>query len=294
MPETVTIELALKRGKEFLKSKDIESFSIDAELLLMRAAGVKKTELATKNKAALNGGVIDDYNLMLGKRALHMPVQYILNRSEFMSLEFYVDERALIPRPDGEILAETVIKHVKDIGSPFIFEIGAGSGCLAVSVAKYCENAVIISGEIDGGALAVAVTNAEKHNVKDRVTFIESDVFGGLSPEYENAFDVIFSNPPYIESGKLSALPPAVKNFEPHGALDGGMDGLDFYREIIAGAGKFLKRNGMLFFEIGCGQGPAVCEMLKIAGFSDIRIVKDLAGLDRVVSAILTCENEVP
>lgn len=284
----MTVGEALKFGKNFLGKSGIPNPALDASLFLMRAAGLQKTELATKDRVLLDSGVISEYKAMLEKRAANMPAQYILNSCEFMSLDFYVDENTLIPRPDTEILAEAVIARAKSLEQPNILEIGAGSGCVAVSVAKYCENARVVSVDISPKAVETAKKNAAKNEVSERAEFFISDIYSGLPEEFYNSYDVIFSNPPYIKSSDLPGLPDSVVGYEPLTALDGGADGLEFYRKIITNAHNFFKqdRKCYVLFEIGYDQAEAVSEILHSAGYSDIHVIKDLAGQDRVVSGI--------
>ena len=221
---------------------------------------------------------------MINERAAHKPVQYILNTCEFMGLEFYVDERVLIPRPDTEILAEAVISHTRhSAGLVNRLDIGTGSGALAVSAAVYSPESVVTAVDICPDALEVAVVNAEKHGVTDRVKFLCGDLFEPLKTGQEagQKFDIIMSNPPYIRENEL--LPPSVARYEPRKALFGGKDGLDFYRRIIRDAKKYMNPGAMIFLEIGYDQRELVCQMLEDCGFTYINTLRDLSGKDRVI-----------
>ncbi len=206
------------------------------------------------------------------------PVSYIIGHREFMSLDFAVNPSTLIPRQDTEILVEEIIRFYKG-KSPFIFEIGTGSGCIAVSLAHYISGARLTACDISEKALDTAKLNAEKNGVLDKISFIHCDIMDCF-PDFEAAPDCIVSNPPYIESEVIKTLEPQVKDFEPLSALDGGLDGLDFYRRIIECSN--LKPGGLLAFEIGYNQGKKVKNLMSDC-FENIKIIKDLAQNDRVV-----------
>ncbi len=209
------------------------------------------------------------------------PVSYIVGYKEFMSLDFKVNSSTLIPRADTEVLVEEIIKVYKE-KNPFIFEIGTGSGCIPISLAYYIEDAEIISCDISEKALETARINAKNNGVDKRTSFIRHDIMSGF-PRLMKAPDCIVSNPPYIESNVIKTLNDNVKNFEPLCALDGGADGLDFYRKIITD--NPLKKGGIMAFEIGYNQGQAVFDLME-KDFRDIKIVKDLGNNDRVVLGI--------
>lgn len=222
-------------------------------------------------------GVYDEF---LRRRVSSEPVQYILNRCQFMGLDLYVDRNVLIPRPDTEILAEAVINRVKSrSGVVRALEIGTGSGCLSIALAVYAENASVTAADICEKALAVAQQNVLRYNMGDKVTLIQSDLFTNIP---KGPYDIIFANPPYINSDSIETLQPSVKDFEPKLALDGGADGLFFYRDIISKSKDYLAPNGGLFLEIGSGQGEEVQSIMTRHGYVNIDILKDLSSLDRV------------
>lgn len=215
------------------------------------------------------------YEAALVKRALRIPLEYITHETEFMGLSFYVDENVLIPRQDTECLVEEVLKvsEGKDI-----LDLCTGSGCIGISLAALGKCRSVTLADISPEALAVAEHNARRHGVE--VILRQSDLFSSLAQRY----DTIVSNPPYIPSEELSHLMPEVRDYEPHLALDGKEDGLFFYKSIILKSCDFLTEEGWLFFEIGYDQGEAVSCLMQEAGFTEVTIKKDLAGLDRVVS----------
>lgn len=218
------------------------------------------------------------------RRALGEPLEYILGTQEFMSLEFDVNPSVLIPRADTETLAETVIgeckKHAESLK---LLDIGAGSGCIGISIAHYTDNTHITEVDISENALSTAKRNAEKNKVSDRMSFIQCDI---LSDIPDGKFDIIVSNPPYIETEVVGTLDTNVRDFEPHTALDGGSDGLVFYRRITEIASDMLNDGGILAFEIGYNQGKSVSELMS-ADFDGVRIIKDLCNNDRVVIGTL-------
>lgn len=208
-----------------------------------------------------------------------------------MGLEFYVNRNVLIPRQDTEILVEEVMRHLHD--GMRILDMCTGSGCILLSLLYYSNDCTGLGVDISPEALETAVQNAKKLNAGKaaegkrelHVDFMQSNLFGDLKPE---VYDFIVSNPPYIKSGVIDTLMPEVKDHEPHLALDGREDGLYFYREILEQAGNYLTRGGMLFFEIGHDQGQAVKELMKAAGYAEVEVMQDFAGLDRVVCGIWT------
>lgn len=208
------------------------------------------------------------------------PVQYVVGFCEFMSLEFKVNSSTLIPRADTEALVETVMEFCKDGENVKILEIGCGSGCVAVSLAHYLKNARVFAIDISKRALKTAEENAKALNVADRISFFEHDIMTGF-PEIGGGVDVVVSNPPYIPSHDIDELEKKVKAFEPRTALDGGSDGLDFYRKISECAK--INLGGMLAFEVGYDQATAVQEIMRCCGYKDVSTVKDLSGVERVV-----------
>lgn len=214
-------------------------------------------------------------------RSQGLPLQYIIGETEFFGLRFKVDQRVFIPRPETEILVEEVIRRTKDEGRR-ILDIGAGSGCIAVSLAKALPQAVITAIDISFEALSLAKENARLHSVDNRIRFVQSDLLSAFSCQL-SAYDLIISNPPYVCSSDLKNLQSEVW-YEPRLALDGGKDGLDFYRRIIKDAPRVIKREGLLLMEIGFGQRKGIeeiaakCDRLKL-----IEVINDYSGLERIM-----------
>lgn len=274
-----TIKQTLKNTKDRLRSAGIDTWSIDADLLMMRAAGLTRIQLVTHDTDEVSSETAEALEGLLKKRLALMPMQYILGHCEFMGLDFEVNENVLIPRPDTEVLTERVLAF-KPASA---LDIGTGSGAIAVSLAKYGVKKVTAC-DISPFAIETAKRNAARSKVT--VEFIQSDLFENIS----GSFDAIVSNPPYIKKEVIPTLSPQVKDYEPLTALDGGEDGLDFYKKITAQAHKYLNKGGMLAFEIGYDQGDAVSKLVQNAGFENTEIIKDLAGLDRAVTAIYPAE----
>lgn len=272
-----TVAAVLKNVKQRLKTAGIETWSIDSELLMCRVMGFTRIQLVTRDTQPVTQAELNKLEELLNERLTFKPMQYILGKAEFMGLEFQVNENTLIPRPDTEILVEAVIEEIRVNNYRTLLDIGTGSGAIGVSIAKYCPNIKAVAVDISEKALAVAQKNGKNNNV-DNITFIQSDLFENV----KGSFDVIVSNPPYIETETIDTLHKQVKAFEPVLALDGGVDGLDFYKKITMNK-SYLNKNGLLAYEIGYNQGLAVKTLLESYGFEQVRVIKDLAGLDRAV-----------
>lgn len=271
----MTLQEALEYGKGYLESRNIMDGQLDAWYLLEYVIKENRTYFLLHQKDELEIKKEQKFLEYLKLRGEHVPLQYITKVQEFMGLSFSVNENVLIPRQDTEILVEEVLKRVKK--DMTVLDMCTGSGCIIVSL-KHEKPAInAFASDISDKALMVATENA-KNNQTD-VTFIRSDMFDKI----QDQFDIIVSNPPYIPTQVVQGLMEEVKNHEPMLALDGKEDGLFFYREIIKKAKTYLKPNGFLCFEIGYDQGEDVSLLMERAGFINIIIIKDLAGLDRVV-----------
>lgn len=268
---------ALKTGKDKLQQADIADAATDAELLLMHVCGTERSSRFSHPEYELTEKEECLYQELISKRSSHIPLQHLTGIQYFMGLEFIVDRNVLIPRQDTEILVEEVMKDGATGSS--ILDICTGSGCIILSLLKYVNESRGIGTDISEAALEIALKNAEKNDIEAQ--FIRSDLFD----EIEGSFDVITSNPPYIRSSEISSLMPEVRDHDPELALDGGEDGLDFYRKITAGAAEHLNPGGKLYLEIGFDQGGQVKEMCLAQGFKDVEVIPDYSGLPRVVKA---------
>ena len=276
-----TIGEALRAGKERLRAAGKEDWAWEAELLLEKAAGLNRTALFLRAGELLAEEAEARYESYLQQREQGRPTQYILGEWEFMGLPFIVGEGVLIPRADTEVLVETILEQQKKERMQTILDIGTGSGCIPVSLGRYGSFSEILAVDISRKALGYAVKNAEKNKIG--IHFFESDLFSAVPVQYKGKLDAIVSNPPYIPKKDIEELMTEVKDFEPLNALDGGEDGLDFYRSIVEQSRQWLRAGGRLFFEIGYDQGEDLRNILQQQGFSEIRVIQDLAGLDRVV-----------
>ncbi len=274
------IRQAIIENAKILKENNItDSYNI-ARILMAYTINKPKEYLVINDKEILEDEILHIYNDNIEKIKKGYPLQYITNNQEFMKLNFYVDDNVLIPQPDTEILVEEVIKICKTKYKDKkikILELCTGSGAIAISIKKYIENIQILATDISSNALEVAKKNAGLNNVE--IKFIESNMFEQINGKY----DIIVSNPPYIETETLKTLSKDVQ-CEPSLALDGGIDGLSFYREISKNSYKYLKNHGYLALEIGYNQKNSVIDILeKENKYKDIKCIKDLENNDRVI-----------
>lgn len=256
---------------------------LDIEILLSKALGdVDRLYIHLNLHKELTKEQLDSFNKMIQDRLKGRPIAYIVNNREFMGLDFYVEEGVLIPRPDTEPLVEEVIELVKGKENLKIVDIGTGSGAITVSLAKYIKDCQVYSLDISDKALSIGLKNAISNKVEDKINFIKSNIFSGIEDKGLK-LDVIVSNPPYIRRADINTLHTQVKDYEPYIALEGGEDGLNFYRDITRESVKYLKDKGILAFEVGHDQAEDVSEILKHNGYTNIYTKKDLQGIDRVV-----------
>lgn len=280
----MTIYQAIKKGTINLKTNGIETPKIKARLLMQYILDKDRQYIIVHDKEQLLRSKEETYFKYINEISQGVPLQHITHLQEFMRLNFYVDENVLIPRPDTEVLVEEVIEIAKKNNYNKILDMCTGSGAIAVSLAKYLDNADITAVDISKKALKIAKKNAINNKVENKITFVESDLFENLP---EEKYDIIVSNPPYISKEVIKNLSKDVKK-EPIIALDGGTDGLDFYRKIVDKAEKYLKFKGFLCFEIGYDQKYDVIEILENNGcFQNIYGKKDLCENDRIIVANL-------
>lgn len=274
------INSLINEGEESLK--DISDVPRrEAEYILMDLLNLKKIDLIIDHDKEIDEQIIELFNRKIEERKSGKPLSYILGSEEFMGLTFNVNENVLIPRDDTEILVEKIIELNQEKKDLKILDLGTGSGAIAIALAKYLDVTKVVAVDKYNEALTVAKENAKINEVSDQIEFIQSDLFEKLI-RYKHTFDIIVSNPPYIPKKDIPALQVEIKAHEPITALDGGDDGLDFYRRIIQSSKHFLKANGLLAFEIGYDQAKDVCQLMQ-KEFKEIEVIKDLSGLDRVV-----------
>ena len=266
-------------GMQKLKEAQLEEAQLDARLLLEEICGTDHNTLLCHGDREVSEKEEEQYRKTIEQRAQHVPLQHILGYQDFMGLRFQVNEHVLIPRQDTEILVEEAMRYLHD--GMRILDLCTGSGCILLSLLHYSNDCEGTGVDISKEALQVAALNAELLGIK--ADFLKSDLYEKVTGK----FDLLVSNPPYIERKVIPTLMEEVREYDPYIALDGGEDGLDFYRRIIGGAQDYLKRGGQILLEIGSGQAQAVSELLREAGFKEIDVCRDFAGLDRVVSGRL-------
>lgn len=277
-----TIGELLIDGNKILKEANIDTYILDVQLLLGKVLGKDKLYLITNKEEEVSKIKEKEFYKLINQRKDKMPIKYILKSAEFMGLEFQVEEGVLIPRGDTEILVEETLKFIKNERKYDICDLCCGSGAIGISIAYLKENTNVDL--IDYYEIPEKVTkkNIRKHNLDSRTNFIKSDLL--KEPISMNKkYDILVSNPPYIKDEVIETLMDDVKKYEPHTALSGGEDGLYFYKKIIDDSNKILKDNGVLAFEIGHDQGKEVSDLMVEKGYKNIRVIKDLAGHDRVV-----------
>ena len=266
-------------GMQKLKEAEIGEAQLDARLLLEEVCRTDHNTLLCHGDREVSEAEEEQYRKALEQRAVHVPLQHLLGYQDFMGLRFQVNEHVLIPRQDTEILVEEAMRYLHD--GMRILDLCTGSGCILLSLLHYSNDCEGTGVDISKEALQVAALNAELLGIK--ADFLKSDLYEKVTGK----FDLLVSNPPYIERKVIPTLMEEVREYDPYIALDGGEDGLDFYRRIIGGAQDYLKRGGQILMEIGSGQAQAVSELLREAGFKEIDVCRDFAGLDRVVSGRL-------
>jgi len=275
-----------REGADRLSRAGVTDARTDAWYLLEFVTGISRASYYADPKRNLADREVSDYREKIASRASRIPLQLIIGRVEFMGLPFLVDGNTLIPRQDSECLVLETLRLLKP--GDRIMDLCTGSGCLIISILKYADRRLGAGNGVTGAAydlsekaLRAAGKNAALNGISgDRLTFTRSDLFS----EAEGVFDIILSNPPYIATGEIESLEPEVRDYDPRMALDGGADGLDFYKRITREAGSRLRSGGFLLFEIGANQASDVTALMKARDFADVKITKDLAGLDRVVS----------
>lgn len=274
------IKEAIEKGAVALKVENIESPKLKARMLMQFILNKPRQYIIVNDMQELSKGLEQEYFEGIAKLRQNIPIEHITHQKEFMKLNFFVNESVLIPRQDTEILVEEVIRIAKKTNGLQILDLCTGSGAIAVSAAKYIEKSEITAVDISQEAIKIANKNAIMNNVENQITFIKSDLFENVKKE---KYDIIVSNPPYIKRLEIPKLEKQVQK-EPNIALDGGVDGLDFYRKIIKQSYEYLKYNGYLCLEIGYDQKDDVVELLQNEGkYSEIYVKKDLYGNDRVV-----------
>jgi len=275
------IDEALRGATKLLAAHSIEGARRDAAVLLVSVLGGDREILFRAPEQILTEPEVQQFQKLIDRRATREPVSHILGQREFWSRGFFVTSDVLDPRPDSETLIDAVLKQTKETREPdAILDLGTGSGCLLLTLLAEIKNAKGVGVDLSDKALEIAVKNAKSLSLEERSSFLKSLWFENVS----GTFDVIVSNPPYIETDDIAGLQTEVRDFEPHLALDGGEDGLECYRQITAEISVFLKPEGFVIFEVGIGQDVAVGNLMRGAGFENIKVHYDLASVARCVS----------
>jgi release factor glutamine methyltransferase len=279
------VQEAVSGAVQTLRNEEVESPRLDAELLLAHVLGVNRAAVLAWPNRVLTPKELTRYRNLVARRAAREPLAYIVGHREFFDLDFAVDPRVLIPRPETELLVEHVLSVARQMKLPDdaplqVADVGAGSGAIAVTLAVHLPRAIVYALEGSAGALAVAEENAHWHGVADRVHCLLGDLLEPLP----GPVNLITANLPYVTTGEWEGLPPEIRDYEPRSALDGGADGLSLIRRLLATAGLHLRPGGALVLEIGANQGEAVTALAR-QDFprSDVRLHQDYAGLDRLV-----------
>jgi release factor glutamine methyltransferase len=294
----VRILEVINKTTSFFEKRGIESPRLTIELLLAHLLKKKRLDLYMEFERDLDDPTLEKLREMVKRRAAGEPLQYITGETEFCGLKFLVDKRVLIPRPETELLVETVVERLKSVdGEPggralpmTVIDVGTGSGCIAVTLAKKLvvtdrdACATIFATDVSAEALEVARANAKLHKVEKNVRFLESDLLEALPDSL--LVDAIVSNPPYIADGEMAKLPKEVRDFEPVSALAAGEDGLKVFRRLVMTAKRFLSPSGFVALEIGAGQRAAVEELFVKSDFEVKEVVKDFQGHERVIVAV--------
>lgn len=273
----------LKRLAAVLKAAGHEEATAEAECLLAHALGCRRLEIYLHGERKLSSEQLALLKAQAQRLQADEPLQYVLGEVDFCGHLFACDARALIPRPETELLVEAALGFSKVWKKPHpkVPDLGTGTGCIAITLALAQPHAQLCAVDISADALALARANAERHGVADKINFIQADL---LAPFAAGELDLIVSNPPYVPTAEWEELPRPIRDFEPRNALDAGSDGLDVLRRLVAQAAEKLTPGGALALEIGEDQGPRVAALLRAAGFTNVAVKKDFAGWDRVVT----------
>ncbi|MBD9207733.1 MAG: peptide chain release factor N(5)-glutamine methyltransferase [Clostridiales bacterium] len=263
--------------------------TLEARELVCCAAGKSREELSRDGRLYVPAAVEQQVERLAQRHLAGEPVAYLIGEWEFYGLPLDISESVLIPRPDTEVLVEQALSRLQGVSEPRILDLCAGSGCVGLALAKHLPGSRVVLGELDEGALRICRQNIRRNDLTGRVVSLQVNALE-KPPAHLGEFDAIVSNPPYIPDGEIAGLDVSVRDYEPHLALRGGEDGLDFYRAICAQWRTALRADGRLLFEVGIGQADDVLRIMRSCGFGDVEITPDLNGIPRVVSGILCTE----
>lgn len=290
MVERYSIGKLLKKGKEILGQREYMNTSLEVEMILSHTLQKDRSYIIVHNKDYVKEDIVENFLKKIYERKKGVPIQYILKSQEFMGLELYVDKGVLIPRGETELLVEHILKLIEERYSSDkfikILEIGTGSGAIPVSIGYYTKNTEIWTVDIEKVPYNIGIKNSKRYGLEGRIKFLLGNLFEPIrKTNITEKFDIIVSNPPYIRKDEIEKLQIEVRDHEPKTALDGGVDGLDFYRKIIKESTEFLAPGGILAFEIGYDQGKIVTDLMK-NNFESIELIKDYSALDRIIIGV--------
>jgi release factor glutamine methyltransferase len=284
VPKTWTIGSLVKWATDDFRTRGIENPRLDAELIVAHALGMDRTRVIIESLRPLDPAELSMLRELVKRRRAHEPVAYLRGYREFYGLSFRVDGRVLIPRPDTEALVEVALARTEHVSlSMRQLDLCTGSGCVAIAMARQRPTARVLATDLSADALAVARENAYRLGAYN-VAFREGDLFASVPPGAR--FDVVTANPPYIASGEIAGLSADIRDFEPRLALDGGPDGLDVVRRIVAEAPSCLEPGGVIALEIGAGEAASSVALLEAGGFTEVRVDRDYGKIERVVSGV--------
>jgi release factor glutamine methyltransferase len=284
-----TVRRLLEWTTPFFLRKGVDSPRLSAELLLSHVLKAPRIKLYTEYERAVGERELATYKALVQRAAEHEPIAYLTGVAHFFGLEFEVNREVLIPRPETETIVENVLqlcRHQAGLESPRILDLCTGSGCIAAAIAHHLKSATVLAGDISELACAVARRNVERLGLSGRVVVQQGDLFEVIEKIVDpQPFDLIVANPPYIPTAQIETLDRNVRDYEPVRALDGGLDGLDVHRRILAGAPQRMAAGGRIYVEFAFDQGELVRGLPETEAFSDVRILKDHGGRDRVLTA---------
>ena len=272
--------------RQELRTAGIQAATLEARELVCYAAGKTRQELMRDARLYVPAAIEAQVRALVKRHLAGEPVAYLIGEWEFYGLPLDISEHVLIPRPDTEVLAEEAIKFVQTLGECRVLDLCAGSGCVGLAIASQAPKARVVLGELSEGALRICRQNIRRNGLSGQVVPLAMDVMAG-PPAHMGEFDCIVSNPPYIPRADIETLDVSVKDYEPHMALDGGEDGLDFYRTICQNWQDVMHVGTRLLFEVGIGQADDVLRLMRSAGFGDLEVIDDPAGIPRVVCGTL-------
>lgn len=281
--DDLDLEALQRWGRDSLKAAGIEDYEISAEILLRDLLELSRSELILQTDRRVDSNKINQYKSLIGKRSKRVPLQYLVKFVEFYNIKIKCDQRALIPRPETEILVETVIKRLESIDSPLILDVGTGSGNIAIALARAIPGSKVTGIDISEEALELAGSNVELNDLRGRLSLLSGDIRDDNFVRSLGRFDCVVSNPPYVSEAEMNQLQPEVIEFEPKVALFAPDDPLSFFNIILRSIPDILLPGGLLAFEVGMGQAEAVAELMS-GKFEGIELIRDLAGIKRVVN----------